>query len=49
MVVTITTKSHTYLFDDPEEMTIEAQEGITFEASKTDEAQLYVFKTEEEK
>jgi hypothetical protein len=48
MTVKITTQHHTYLIEDPEELSIEAPEGLTFEASNDGDNQFYVFKTETE-
>lgn len=48
MTVTITTQHHTYLVEDPEELRIEAPEGVTFEASNDGDNQYYIFKTTEE-
>lgn len=49
MTVTITTKKHTYIVDDPEELSIEAPEGVTFEASRDGDKQIFIYKEEEAK
>ena len=48
MVITLLTKSHTYIVDDPEELTIEAPDGITFDARNEDGVQIYKWKEAEE-
>ena len=48
MTATIVTKGHTYIIDDPEELTIEVgpDEGIAFDATNEDGVQVYKYKGE---
>lgn len=46
MTVTVTTKGHTYIIDDPEELMIEISESIVFDATVEDGVQIYKYKEE---
>lgn len=46
MTVTIVTKGHTYIIDDPEELTIEVSKGIVFDAAREDGVQIFKYKEE---